>query len=65
MFSLFYGIKYSDSNPEVDLNLLVQKLDKIDLLIDKYLALDLQSPVQYTQPSNYQKICSICASPSC
>ena len=53
MFPSFYKIKYSDSSPEVDLNLLVQKLDKVDLLIDKYLALDLQSSVQYTQPSNY------------
>ena len=46
------------------MNLLAQKLDKVDLLIDKYLALGLQSPVQYTPPFNYQEICSICVSPA-
>ena len=61
MFPSFYGIKYFDYSPEIDLNLLAQKLDKVDLFIDKCLVLDLQSPVQYTQPSNYQEICSICA----
>ena len=40
MFSLFYGIKHSDSSPKIDLNLIVQKLDKVDLLIDKFLVLD-------------------------
>ena len=45
MFPSFYGIKYFDSSLEVDLNLLAQKLDKVDLLIDKCLALDLQSSV--------------------
>ena len=64
MFSSFYGIKYSDSSSEADLNLLAQKLDKIDLLIDKCLALGLQSLAQYTPPFNYQKIYSICASPA-
>ena len=62
MFSLCYEIKYSNSSPEANLNLLAQKLDKINLLIDKYLALGQQSLVQYTQPSNYQEIYSICAS---
>ena len=47
---------------KIDLNLIAQKLDKVDLFIDKCLALGQQSPVQYTQPSNYQKIYSICAS---
>ena len=64
MFPSFYGIKYSDSSLETDLNQLAQKLDKVDLLIDKCLALDQQSPVQYTPPPNYQKIYSICASPA-
>ena len=40
IFSSFYGIKHSDSNPKVDLNLIAQKLDKIDFLIDKFIALD-------------------------
>ena len=53
MFSLFYGIKYSDSNLKVDLNLIAQKLDKIDLLIDKCPVIGQQSPVQYTSPFNY------------
>ena len=64
MFLSFYGIKYSESSPEVDLNLLVQKLDEVDLLIDKYVALDLQSSAQYTTSFNYQEICSIYASPA-
>ena len=63
MFSSFYGIKHSNSSPKIDLNLLAQKLDKVDLLIDKCLVLGLQSPVQYTPLSNYQEIYSICASP--
>ena len=64
MFLSFYGIKYSDSSLEIDLNLLAQKLDKVDLLIDKYLALGLQSFAQYTPPPNYQEIYSICAIPA-
>ena len=64
MFPSFYEIKYSDSSSEVDLNLIAQKLDKIDLLIDKFLVLDQQSSAQYTPPFNYQEICSIYASPT-
>ena len=64
MFPSFYRIKYSDSSPEVDLNLLAQKLDKVDLLIDKYLILCQQSPAQYTPPFNYQENYFICASPA-
>ena len=63
IFSSFYGIKHIDSSPKADLNLIVQKLDKIDLLIqkiDQFLTLGQQSPAQYTQPSNYQEIYSIC-----
>ena len=55
IFSSLYGIKHSNSSPKVDLNLIAQKLDKVDLLIDKYLALGQQSHAQYTPPSNYQK----------
>ena len=62
MFSSFYEIKHSDSSPKIDLNLIAQKLDKVDLLIDKCLVLDLQSPMQYTPSFNYQEIYSICAS---
>ena len=47
MFSSFYGIKNSDSSLKPDMNLLAQKLDKIDLLIDKYLVLGQQSLAQY------------------
>ena len=36
IFSSFYGIKYSNCNLEVDLNLIVQKLDKVDLLVQKF-----------------------------
>ena len=64
MFPSFYGIKHSDSSPKIDLNIIVQKLDKVDILIDKYLALGQQSPAQYIPPFNYQEICSICASPA-
>ena len=64
MFSSFYGIKYSDSSPKTDLNLIVQKLDKVDLLIDKCLVLDQQSLAQCIPPFNYQEIYSICASPT-
>ena len=67
MFSSFYGIKYSDSSPKTDLNLIAQRLDKVDLFaqkFDQFLALGQQSPAQYTPPPNYQKICSICASPT-
>ena len=64
IFLSFYGIKHSDSSPEADLNLLAQKLNKVDFLINKCLALGLQSPMQYTPPSNFQEICSICASPT-
>ena len=62
IFSSFYGIKYSDFSPKADLNLIVQKLDKVNLLIDKFLILGQQSPAQYTPLHNYQEICSICAS---
>ena len=58
MFSSFY----LDFNPKIDLNLIVQKLDKVDLLIDKCLVLGQQSLVQYTPPFNYQKIYFIYAS---
>ena len=47
IFPSFYGIKYSDSSPEVDLNLIAQRLDKVDLLVqkfDQFLALGQQSP---------------------
>ena len=40
LFSLFYGIKHSDSSPKVDLILIAQKLDKVNLLINKFLTLD-------------------------
>ena len=63
MFSSFYGIKHSNSSPKIDLNMIAQKLDKVNLLIDKCLVLDPQSPAQYTQPSNYQEIYSIYTSP--
>ena len=63
MFPSFYGIKHSDFSPKIDLNLIAQKLNKVDLLIDKFLALDQQSPAQYIPPPNYQEIYSICASP--
>ena len=63
IFSSFYEIKYSDSSLKVDLNLIAQKLEKIDLPIDKCLVLDEQSPTQYTPSFNYQKIYSIYASP--
>ena len=61
-----FEIKQTDSSPKTDLNLIAQKLDKVDLLIqklDQSLTLGQQSPVQYTPPSNYQEIYSICASP--
>ena len=67
MFSSFYGIKYSDSSPKADLNLIAQRLDKVDILIqkfDQFLALGQQSPAQYTPSPNYQEIYSICASPA-
>ena len=53
MFPSFYGIKYSNSSPKTDLNLIAEKLDKIDLLIDKFLALSQQSSAQYTPHLNY------------
>ena len=67
MFSSFYEINYFDSSYEVDLNLIAQRLDKVDLLawkFDQFLALGQQSPAQYTPPPNYQEICSICTSPA-
>ena len=67
MFPSFYEIKYSDSSSEADLNLIAQRLDKVDLLaqkFDQFLALGQQSPAQYTPPPNYQKIYSICTSPA-
>ena len=57
-------MKHSDSSPKVDLNLIAQKLDKVDILIDKYLVLGQQSPTQYTPPSNYQENYFICTSPA-
>ena len=44
MFPSFYETKYFDFSPKIDLNLIAQKLDKVDLLIDKCLALGQQSP---------------------
>ena len=61
IFSSFYEIKQFNSSPKADLNLIAQKLDKIDLLIDKLLVLGQQFSVQYTLPLNYQEIYSICA----
>ena len=49
------------------MNLIVQKLDKVDLLaqkIDQLLTLGQQSPAQFTSSSNYQENYSICASPT-
>ena len=36
MFPSFYEIKYSDSSPKADLNLIAQRLDKVDLLAQKF-----------------------------
>ena len=50
-----------------NMNLIVQKLDKVDLLaqkIDQLLTLGQQSPAQFTSSSNYQENYSICASPT-
>ena len=57
----------SHPNFNVYLNLISQRLDKIDLLVqklDQVLALNQQPPTQYPLPSNQQEICSICSSPA-
>ena len=62
-----YEIKTSELNSKADLNIIAQKLDKVDLIaqkLDQFLNLGQQSPAQYTPASNYQVICSICASPT-
>ena len=51
-----FEIKQTDSSPKADLNLIAQRLDKVDLLaqkFDQFLALGQQSPAQYTPPPNY------------
>ena len=61
-----FEIKQTDSSFKTDLNLIAQKLDKVNFLIqklDQYLIIGQQSLVQYTPPPNDQEICSICASP--
>lgn len=62
-----YEIKQAISTPNVDLNLIAQKLDTVDLLahrIDQVLALSQQSLTQYPSSSNHEEICSIYASPT-
>ena len=51
-----FEIKQTDSSPKADLNLIAQRLDKVDLLtqkFDQFLVLGQQSPAQYTPPPNY------------
>ena len=54
-----YEVSHPNSN--VDLNLISQRLDKVDLLVqklDQVLALNQQPPTQYPSPFNQQEICS-------